>query len=238
MPLAAYTLEQAEQDIADLRGTVELLSEAHSQVDSGGVPNTADANAYTWYSAAGQPSYINDAGLTNEVVGAQLANVTPVVVTQASAQNVATYFVPGGDSVPGSTYKLTAFGFGTTGSTGASNVMTFNLSHGGVGGGAQSAGSSLFGISQAFRWYLEAYLVCVTNGAGGTFFSYGNWCLAQSGSNILPTGVQAVAIPTGTTSSFSVDSTTGETFRAQLNWAATTGSPTLTCVASIGWKIA
>jgi hypothetical protein len=238
MPIAPYTLEQAEEDIAELRGQIELLSEAHSQVDGGVVPNTADPNGYTFYSAAGQPSYINDAGLTNELSGAQLANVTPVVVTQATAQTVASYFVPGGDSIPGSIYKITAFGFGTTGSTGASNVQTFNLSHGGVGGGAQSAGSSLFGISQAFRWWFEAYLVCITNGAGGTFFSYGLWSLAQSGSNILPTTVQAVAVPTGTISAFSVDTTTGETFRGQLNWAATTGSPTLTCVAGFGGKIA
>lgn len=238
MPQAPYTLEQAEEDIAELRGIVDLLTEAHSQVDSGTVPNTADVNGYTWFSAAGQPSYINDVGMVMEVSGGQLANVSPTVVAVAGQTTVASLVVPPGDSVPGSIYQLTAFGFGTTGSTGASNTQTCNLSHGGVGGGSQTAGSSLFGTSQAFRWWINASLVCITNGAGGTFFSYGCWALAQSGSNILPTSVQAVAIPIGTSAAFSVDTTSTETFRINLNWGAVTGSPTLTSVAAFGQKIA
>lgn len=238
MPLAPYTLEQAESDIADLRALVDRMGEVHSVADGGMVPNTPDAANYSMFSAAGQPSYINPAGLTMELSGGELATVAPVVVTQATTQNIATLFIPGGDCVAGSVYKLTTFGFGTTGSTGASNVLTTNLTHGGVGGGSQSAGSSLFGVSQAFRFYIEASLVCVTPGVGGTFWSYASWTLAQFGGNILPTGVQAVGIAIGTATTFTVDSSVGETFRIATNWAATTGGPTLTAVASYGEKIA
>jgi hypothetical protein len=238
MALAPYTLEQAEQDIADIRGGQDGQEESQTFLDGGTAPNTPDPNGVTLFSAAGSLSYINDNGLTMEVSGGQLATIAPVTVTSAGATTVASLVVPPGDCIPGSTYKLTCFGFGTTGSTGASNVCTCSLSHGGVGGGNAAAGSSLFGISQAFRFWVDAYLVCVTNGVGGTFFSYASWTMTQFGSNILPTSVQAVAIAIGTSSAFVVDSTVQETFRIGFNWAATTGSPTLTVVSGIPQKIA
>lgn len=239
MPTAPYLLEQAESDIGDLRGLVDRLQEVHALDGSGGVvPNAQPGQAQLYTTSDGQPAYVNPAGLTMNHSGGQLAAVAPVVVTAASATTIASLFVPGNDCIPGAIYRLTTFGFGTTGTTGASNVLTCNLQLGGVGGGAASAGSSLFGVSQAFRFYIEASLVCITNGAGATFYSYASWSLAQSGSNILPTGVQAVGIALGTSSTFSADSTTGETFRIQLNWAATTGAPTVTAVSSFGERVA
>jgi hypothetical protein len=237
MPLAPYTLEQAGEDLSDVRGQLDAHGESITQVDGGTIPNTPDPNGYTQFSAAGQPSYINDNGMVMEYVGAQLATVAPVVVTQATSQTVASVFVPGGDSIPGSTYKVTCFGYGTTGSTGTSNTITCQLSLGGVNGGVQTAGSALFGTNSGFRFFIDAYLVCLTNGVGGTLLAYANWSITAVGANILPTAVQAAAIVVGAVAPISVDTTTGETFRVGLAWGATAGAPTLTVLASIPGKV-
>jgi hypothetical protein len=238
MVLAPYTLEQAGEDLADVRGDHDALAESLTQTDGGTVPNTADPNSYTQFSAAGQPSYINDNGMVMEYVGAQLATVAPVTVTGAGSTTVAGLLVPGGDAIPGSTYKLTCFGYGVTGSTGASNTVTCQLSHGGVNGGLQTAGSSLFGTNAGFRFFIDAYLVCLTNGVGGTMLAYANWTMTAVGANILPTSVQAAAIAVGAIPPISVDTTGGLTFRIGLAWGATAGGPSLTVLASIPGKIA
>jgi hypothetical protein len=234
-----YTVDQAEEDIADTRGIVDTMGEVITLSDGSVVPNTPAAGQVSHFVTAGIPQIINPQGLQLNLVGAQPATVAPVVATAASPPTtIASLFVPPNDCVPGAVYRLTTFGFGVTGSTGTSNVLTLDQTHGGVAGGGINLGSSLFGISQGFRWYFQAHLVCITSGAGGTFFAYSNISATQSGANILPTAVQSVGAANGLTAAFTVDTTTGETFRLRAAWAATTGGPTLTAVASFGERVA
>ena len=60
MPDAPYTLEQAEEDIADLRGQVDQLDEVHTQADGGLVPNTPAAGIVT-FSGSSQQKYVSAA---------------------------------------------------------------------------------------------------------------------------------------------------------------------------------
>jgi hypothetical protein len=234
-----YTVDQAEEDIADTRGIVDTLGEVHTLSDGGVVPNTPGAGQVSHFVTAGIPQFVNPQGLQLNLVGSNgLAVVAPVVATAATPTNIATFAIPPGDCVPGAVYRLTTFGFGTTGSNGPSNVLTLDMTHGGVGGGSVALGSSLFGLSQAFRWFMQGNLVCITNGVGGTFFSYANITAHSTAGNILPTGVQAVGVAPGTSSAFVVDTTSTETFRLRAAWALTTGAPTLTAVASFGERVA
>lgn len=60
-----YTLEQAEEDIGDLRGQVDLLNEAHTQLDATNTPNTP-ASGIIGYSSGGQQKYASaDGGFYN-----------------------------------------------------------------------------------------------------------------------------------------------------------------------------
>lgn len=61
MPVAPYTLEQAEADIAALRGQVTNLGEAHSQTDGAVVPNAPDSLSHIGFGSAGHQKYISGA---------------------------------------------------------------------------------------------------------------------------------------------------------------------------------
>lgn len=241
MATVPYTLEDAAADIADLRGQVTLLEEAHSQIDPGFVPNTPDPNTYTLFSVAGQPNYINDQGLTMGLSGGQLANVTPTTVTAASLTNIAAGpVIPPNDAQVGAVYKQTAFGFGTwSGNTGVS--LNINATLGGVNAGGPSIGTVFFSTGQGFRWHSQLHAVCLTTGASGTWFVGGLMAFGPiTAANQTIQGQEYAGIPTSTSSSITVDTTVQETLRLQLGWAATgsLGSPSVTCVACRGERIA
>jgi hypothetical protein len=54
---ASYTLEQAEEDIATLRGLVDTMNEAHSILDGGVVPNITPSSGVTLFSQGGDLHY-------------------------------------------------------------------------------------------------------------------------------------------------------------------------------------
>lgn len=54
---ASYTLEQAEEDIATLRGLVDTMNEAHTILDGGVIPNITPSSGVTLFSNGGQLEY-------------------------------------------------------------------------------------------------------------------------------------------------------------------------------------
>lgn len=228
-----YDIEQAADDIGDLRGQVDRLNEILQITDSGSAPNTPAASTFAMYSSAGQPAYLNPQGLGGNLSAGNAANTGGTTVTAASATNIATYVVPPGDSQAGSVYKMTCFGHGTTGTTTASNSITWDQTHGGVGGGAETTGTTFFSTSQSFRFHVQTYLICAATGASGSFWINSMVTLTELSSNILPgsAGQQAAGFAIGTSSAITVDSTVQETLRFRVAWGGTAGSPgpTLTC---------
>ena len=59
MAITPYTLEQAEEEIAALRNQLDLLGEAHTQVDPTFVPIQPAAGQHTRYDTAGHMKYIS-----------------------------------------------------------------------------------------------------------------------------------------------------------------------------------
>ncbi len=233
-----YTLEQAAADIADLRSQVTLLGEVHTVTDGGVVVNTPAANSFALYSAVGSPQYVSDSTLQMALSGGQLATVAPVTVTAAALTNIAAGpVIPANDAVVGAVYKLTAFGHGTwSSSTGIS--LNINTTLGGVTAGGPSIGTVFFNTSQAFRFHAQVHAVCLTTGAGGTWFVGGLMAFGPITAAAVVQGQVYAGVPTSTSTSITVDTTAQQTLRLQLGWSATTGSPTVTCDACWGERLA
>src|SRR5258707_1441876 len=117
MVLAAYTLEQAEQDISDVRGLLDTLLEAHTIMD-GPTPNVPDSSGVTLYSATGNLAVINVSSLSGNVPMNQSAFFPNNTVTAATLQNLAQGTYKGGDADVGAVYQVTLMGNGVQGTVG------------------------------------------------------------------------------------------------------------------------
>lgn len=96
-----YTLEQAEEDIAQLRGQTDVSGEVQTFTDGSVVPNTPAASGSSVYSAGGQLKYVGFDGnayssgrSTVFTAGSQsIVSTSPVVVSgggSSLSQNVVT----------------------------------------------------------------------------------------------------------------------------------------------------
>ncbi len=238
MALDPYTLQQAEEDIATLRGQVDLLTEILAQSDSGTQPNTPSAG-YLLYNAGGVPSYVNAAGLQMGLQGAQLATFPNTVVTAASLTNIASATYPAGDAEVGSIYDLEVWGNGSQGST--NQTLEFSVALGGAAMQNFTIGAGMFGTTGlAFRWHMTARVICVTTGASGTWKSLIFGELSGTG-NLIPSNSSN---PTGAfiqceqTSTTTKDTTVNQTLSLQCAWGATTGGPSITSRISMFKRIA
>lgn len=86
---ASYTLEQAEEDIATLRGLVDTMNEAHSILDGGVVPNITPSSGVTLFSQSGQLEYesfdaneYNTGRITLPLTGSSqtISSTSPVII--------------------------------------------------------------------------------------------------------------------------------------------------------------
>lgn len=146
-----YTLEQAEDDIAILRGQVDRLSEILEQFDvaAGQVPN-APVTGYTQYSSTGQQKYLSD---------------------DANAYNTGRLTIPGPTggqlvnsagfaAVTGMTCPLAAITYRVSGQ------IIFSPNQAGASAEFQFAGSG--GLTLTGRWFFAEYEVLspITMGNG------------------------------------------------------------------------
>ena len=240
MPQAPYTLEQAEEDIADLRAQVDRLGEVHILDGSGGVTPNAVAGAAAMYTATdGQPSYVTPSGLTMSNVGAQQGFFPVNTVTAASLQNLAQGTIPGGDAGIGSIYETEVWGSGIQGST--AQTLQFAVVLGGTTMTNLQLGTAFFTVSTIFRWHVTVRAICQTTGATGTWSSLLFGEISASGVNLLPTasgqatGAFTTCESTGTTTQ---DTTVSNTLGLSAAWGATTGGPTLTSQVAVFKRIA
>lgn len=234
-----YTLEQAEDDIATLRGQIDQLSEVLSLVP-GPVPGTPSSGTSIYADPTGQPAWVDAAGLQMNASGAQLCTFPGTTVTAASLSNLATFTVPANDPEPGATYELEVFGNGTWGST--AQTLSLQCTYGSQtpAGGGLNIGASTFNTSQNFRWHACCRVWCVTTGSGGTWQFSIHGEVSVDGVNLVPgtTANNTGGFNCCTTTAVTVSTIANQTLALQASWNSTTGAPTLTSQLAIPKRIA
>jgi len=96
-------------------------------------------------------------------------------------------------------------------------------------------------ISKAFTWRVTARVICLTTGATGTWQNYLTVNLTENSSSA---GIAPGNDNTGTAfncnaaATYTVDTTSSQSFAIQAAWGATTGSPTLTSRVALFRRIA
>jgi hypothetical protein len=208
-----YTLAQAEEDIADLRGGLDRLGEM----------------LYT----VGAPGYLDNQGLQMTIPGDSGASFPAITATSAAFTTIASGVMPANDPVVNGVYCLEVWGTGTWGSTG--QVLTLQNTIGGVtsSNGNVQIGAGFVPTSQAVRWHCRCWAFCQTTGPSGTFqvaidgqiSAFNNTLLGSGGTNPANASLGFVNGDAGGTET--VDTTTATTLALQAEWASTTGSPVI-----------
>lgn len=236
-----YTLEEAEEHIARLRGQVDKLTEilqtTDVQITDSSAPAAVAATTQL-FSAGGQLATVSSSGRSGTVSTGTTASVGGATVTQATLNNLFRDTITANDAQVGSVYKVTAFGYGAWGAT--AQTLQFALRFGATSattiGTTPTIQTTDFNTSATFRWKAEAIVVCVTTGAGATWVGNISGCVTQNANVIVPGTAADNTVPfSGGTGSgtVSLDSTVDELFGISAQWGATTGAPSLTAVA--GW---
>lgn len=232
MPMDTYTIEQAEEDIATLRGQIQLLTEI-IQMSNGPTPNTPASGTVALFASGGQPNYLNSAGLQMGLVGAQNATYPGTAVTAASLTNLGTFTIPANDAEVGAIYELEAEGNGTQAGTTATTLQ-LGVALGGTAASNQIMGSGFCPAGGTFRWSAAVRAICVTTGVSGTWRTkiLATVCQNATPNNAVTITDTQIATPiTGNT-------TSSLTLALQAAWGTTTGSPTLTNQCQVPKRIA
>jgi hypothetical protein len=247
MPTAPFTLEQAEESIADLRAQVDRMGEVHALDGSGGVVPNAQPNQAQLYTATdGQPAYVTPSGLAMGSVGAQQAFFPLNTVTNTlSLQSLASWTIPANDAAVGAVYEIEIWGNGTWSNTNtAVGAMGLQVVFGGNNMPATvTLGGAYMLLSSAFRFRLVGRVICVTTGAGGTWTSllYGE-CSIFIGGSLLSSGASSANATNGfvaceSTTTTPVDTTVNQVLGVSAAWGSATANGTITSRVAIAKRI-
>lgn len=236
-----YTLDQAEEEIADLRGQVDLLSEI-IKLNLGVVPNNPASGEVEIYgdSASGLAGQVLASGANGTIPFVHIVSQPLNTVTAASLTNLFTWTINANDAQVMAVYESQVWGNGTQAS-GSRQTLQFAAVLGGNTMSNVTFGTTAFeAVSQAFRFNVIARAICLTTGSTGTWTSYIDATVADfNGLAIAPGNNDfATAFSCELTGTTTVDTTTGNNFGVSAAWGATTGSPTLTSRIGIGGRIA
>jgi hypothetical protein len=242
MPTAPFTLEQAEESIADLRAQVDRLGEVHALDGTGGViPNAQPGQVQKFAAADGQPGYVTPSGLVMGNVGSQNAffpNLTNAAVN-TSLVSMGSWTIPGGDAAVGAVYEIEIWANGSQGTSqqalglqvvlGGNNLATVTF-------GQNAAG----GASSQFRLWVVGRAICHTTGAGGTWTTFINATVARfDASPQLSAGNANFATGTSSesTSTQPLDTTVDQVLGVSAAWGAITSGPSITSRVAIAKRI-
>jgi hypothetical protein len=90
--IEGYTLEQAEAEIAELRGLIDVITEAHTKADATDAPDVP-ASGLISYSSGGQEKYTSADG--NAYTGGQFISIGPASNTAINAAWAVASGIPG-----------------------------------------------------------------------------------------------------------------------------------------------
>jgi hypothetical protein len=239
VPTAPYTLEQAEESIADLRAQVDRLGEVHALDGTGGVIPNAQPNQVQKFAAAdGQPGYVTPSGLVMGNMGSQNAFFPGNVATAITLTDLGSWTVPAGDAAGGAVYEVEIWGNGTWGSTQQS--LGLQVVFGGNNLSTVTLGASWFAISTTFRIRVVGRVVCHTTGVAGLWSSliYGECTV--SGANALPaTGANGSGgfVSCEGAATTAIDTTANQLLGVSAAWQSTTGAPSVTSRVAVPKRI-
>lgn len=215
----------ANQDVDLYRGAANMWQTDDALAFSNTSALSGAAGAGILYSASGQLSSVNPAGLVMTLQTANIPALNINTITAASFTNLSVVTIPAGDAnLDGATYKWKMFGYGTWGSTAQS--LTFGIRFGAnassIIGSIQTVAAATFGTSASFQWVADVTLTLVTNPglSTATWRANARVTLASSGASITVTG--------GTGSSdITLDASVAEQFGLSCEWGSATGAPTI-----------
>lgn len=202
-------------------GPVTHKSQATPATPSGAATLYADTNnRFEQMSPSGRHAVLSDGS-------GESANRT---VTQATATAItANWSFPGGDANAGTMYRITAFGYGTWGSTAQNLSVETGLN--GSAARTETVASSLFPINTAFEWNAVYTLFVTSTGVGGSCWLICTFTISAVGGSH---GAQQLTFVVGSHSGLpeTLNTTVANTMQLMMSWASTTGAPTVTCVGS------
>jgi hypothetical protein len=243
-----FSLEQAEDDIAELRGQVDVLSEI-IKLNLQGLPNNPATGEVELYGDA-------DSRMLGQVLQSGFNGVIPFTfkswapgntVTGTSLSNLASFSVNANDATVGinelAIYQLEVWGNGTWSSSAAAQL---NL-QAAFGGNTSFAGgvtiaASQWPASQAFRCHVTVRAICLASpGATASWSSLIFGEVTAANATIVNTtgGAQSTIAfcQCESTGSQTVDSTVANTLGLSASWSVTTGAPTITSRVAFGGRI-
>ncbi len=235
---STYTLEDAENDIAELRGLVDQLNESHTLMNAtGDTPETTSATQL-YQGSGGQAAMVNASGFQANVVGAQTAFTPGNTTTGAALTNMAQFGIPANEITVNSVYEVDAWGYGNTGTT-TVNTLAFQAVFAGNNMSSFTLGNSMYSANTIFRWHVCSRVICITAGSGGTFKSMVFGEVSNFGHNILlSTGTQwsIGATSSESTGTASANTTVSNNLGLSAQWGGTDagGTQSLTCNAAFG----
>lgn len=193
MPSAPYTLEQAETDIADLRGLVDRMGEVHALDSSGGVVPNAQPNQAQLYPANGGPAYVGASGLQMNMSGAQACSFpNNSNLNNTTLNTLGTWTIPAGDASVGAVYEMEIWGNGAWSNVNtAAGALTLTVVAGGNSMSTVTLGGAYMLASSAFRFRVAGRIMCETTGVGGTWTSLIFGECSVNGTSLLSSGASS-----------------------------------------------
>ena len=231
-----YAIEDAEADIAALRGQADRLSEILALSDSTDAPGTP-ASGYYLFSLSGRPNIVRASGGQDILSGSSSVAVSSVTVAGAVG-SIASVTVAAAEMIAGSAYELTAFGNGTFGNP--AGFMTWIPSLNGTGiGVANGPAAAAFAVGQALRWTATARFTVRTAGAGGTLVAALDGVVTQAVNNITPGTAANNSVPfaCGPSATTAVNTTVSNTLDMRADTSNGTGG-TLTAIGAYLKRVA
>lgn len=165
-------------------------------------------------------------GMAGAIPACQVDHTVTTVTAAANTRITKAWSIPATDGLVDSIYKLTAWGFGTLGSTLQNLTWGIGLSGTVI---RSVVVASPGAISQSFRWYNTIIFHVLTTGAGGTgdCSMSGSWGSAQAA-----TAEAAVTCGSPSAGAEAINTNIANDLELFVGWASITGAPTITCIGS------
>jgi len=230
MAVDSFTLEQAEAELAEHRGLIDVLGEYHGLSNSTDVP-VAPAAGCGLYSLNGAASIINASGLTGAIPVTWVDTGTQTVTAASATALSATYTIPANDASVGTIYRLSAWGNGTWGSTAQNLAFGIGFPGTSIFGSNSAIGSGFSNVSLAFRWNCTLWVICLATGGSGSWHGSCRLEISQNPNAVVP-GTAAnntAGAACGPSSNVTQDTTVSNALCMLGWWGSATGAPTITC---------
>lgn len=155
-----------------------------------------------------------------------IPSTSTTISNNASEALIVTYTIPANDATAGAVYKITAWG--TVSTTTGTNNLNLRARIGGLAGSQLAqTGDMVHAASQSVKvWKAECYIVCLTTGVSGTWFS---------NLHVTNAGVSASANPVVNASTYidggviTKDTTVSQDFVFTVDWTVASASNSWVC---------